>query len=229
MSRKLLLCLLLAVVTGCRTLGNRPDPGPCPEPGPVPEAPRTQTLPPGGALPQGANHIVVGMCPATGAYLGAGIDTKTRSFTYVVRGDRSTLDTFLTNAYRARVPVVLYTSPVKVAGTRPGTVVGAVAPAPGSGEEVFDPCTDVPPVGGTRAGPGIAPQSTGGPAPSPTGTGDTQMIGDEPPPDPDDPGGANPPPPPEFSELSWRTATAVDNTADSASASTAPTTTEVPR
>lgn len=226
MSRKLLLCLMLAVVTGCRTLGTRPDPGPCPEPGPVPEAPRTQTLPPGGALPPGANHIVVGMCPATGAYLGAGIDTKSRSFTYVVRGDQRTRDTFLANAYRAGVPVVLYTSPVKVAG------------ASGSQDEVFDPCTDIPPVSSTRSGtttvpsgPGIAPSAAGA-APSDTskaasGTGQTtQNIGEEPPPDPDDPGGANPPPPPEFSELSWRSASAVDNTADSAAPSTAPSTTE---
>lgn len=219
MSTRLLLCLLLAAaaVTGCRTWGNRPDPKPCPDSGPVPEAPRTQPLPPGGTLPPGANHIVVGMCPDTGAYLGAGINTKTRSFTYVVRGDRSTRETFLANAYRAGVPVVLYTTPVKVAG------------AAGSPDRVFDPCTDIRPMSATN--PSTAPT---GPAPTgPTGTAPTgttgvartalaadappqssgetaQMIGEEPPKDPDDPGAT----PPEFGELSWLTATAVDNTAD---------------
>jgi hypothetical protein len=221
MFKKLLLSLLLATaVAGCRTWGNRPDPAPCPAPGPVPQAPRTQPLPPGGTLPPGANHIIVGMCPDTGAYLGAGVDTKTRSFTYVVRGDRNTRETFLANAYRAGVPVVLYTSPVKVA--RPSGT--------GGGDGVFDPCTDIRPMDATR--PRTAP--TTGPAPTgPTGTAPTgttgvartslvadpvpqspgeaeQMIGDEPPPDPEDPGAT----PPEFSELSWQTATAVDNTAD---------------
>jgi hypothetical protein len=207
MMRKLLLCVLLASsLTGCRILSPRPDPvGACPDLGPVPEAPRVQPLPSGGQLPQGATQIVVGMCPTTGAYLAAGVDTRTRAFKYMVYGGRVTRETFLANAYRAGVPVVLYTSPTRATGTPgapPGASVaqGAVATPPPPPDPTFDPCADIP------------------------------NIGEEPPKDPEDTGGASPHPPQEFVDLAWRSATAVDNASDPAAASTTSTPrTDVPR
>ena len=199
MMKRFVLCVLLAgSLSGCRIFGEpRPTPDNCPEPGPVPTAPPVVELPPGATPPPGATHVVGLLCQETGAFHAAGVNTKTRSFTYLVSGTRAARDSFLADAYKAGVPVVLYTAPVKVPGGK--RVSGSAAMASGatttgttSGEddETLDPCFD-----GTE-------------------------IGEDPPPDPKDPGNASPKPIDTFTRLAWLSANAVDGVSDPAALST---------
>lgn len=133
----------------------------------------------------------------TGAFHAAGVNVKTRSFTYLVSGTRAARESFLANAYEAGVPVVLYTAPVKVSGVKrasgsAATVSGATASTPetGSGDdETLDPCFD-----GTE-------------------------IGQDPPPSPKDPGDAVPKPIETFAQLAWQSASSIDGVSDPAAAS----------
>ena len=192
MLKRFLLCGVLAFsVAGCRTLGSRPTPDVCPEPAPVPATPPVQPLPPGGTLPKGATQIVTGVCQSTGAYLAAGVNLQTKSFTYLVYGDRSTREAFLANAYKSGIPVVVYAAPVKVVRGAGSAVVSssAVASAPGAQQDdgsTFDPCAAA------------------------------NEIGDTPPPDPKDQGGAVPKQVDTFAQLAWRTAGALDGVSDAA-------------
>ncbi|NMO15791.1 hypothetical protein HPC49_31000 [Pyxidicoccus fallax] len=191
--KRLVWCVLLAAsLSGCRIFGEpRPTPDTCPEPGPVPAAPPVKELPPGASPPPGATHVVGFLCQETGAFHAAGVNVRTRSFTYLVSGTRAARESFLANAYKAGVPVVLYTAPVKVPGARRAS--GGVAAAAGatSGEtssgaddETLDPCIDA------------------------------NEIGDDPPPDPKDPGNAGPKPIETLTRLAWTTAIAVDGVSD---------------
>lgn len=188
MKRWLLCIVLVGAVTGCRTMGERPTPSTCTEPGPIPKAPPVQVIQPGTPLPQGATHVVVGLCPSTGTFLAAGINVRTRSFTYLVSGGRDSKDSFLSNAYGAGVPVVLYTAPTRVvaavgssqgAALTSGTTTSTSDTGSGDEEPPFEPC------------------------------GDGTQIGDNPPKDPEDTGGAKPDSPNTFAKLAWNTASAV--------------------
>ncbi|MFP2925192.1 hypothetical protein ACLESO_08240 [Pyxidicoccus sp. 3LG] len=122
---------------------------------------------------------------------------KTQAFAYIVSGGRSTREQFLSSAYKAGVPVVLYTSPVRVPGGKGSTggaalTSGATASATGTssgGDETFDPCAD------------------------------PNEVGDKPPEVPKDPGDANPKPVESFTRLAWTTANAVEGVSDPVSPS----------
>jgi hypothetical protein len=204
MMKRLLLCAVLASsLAGCRILGGpRPTPDTCPEPGPVPTPPAVSTLPLGAVPPPGASHVVGLLCQETGAFMLAGVNLPGRTFTYVVKGQRDTREALLSHVYKAGVPVVLYTSPVKVAGgTRTSAAVTSGATSGSAdGDTTLDPCHD-----GTE-------------------------IGDPPPDDPKDQGNATAPPLEAFARLAWYSASAIDGVSDPAAAPprTAPGTT-VPR
>lgn len=208
MMKRILLCLVLAgSLGGCRIFGEpRPTPpDTCPQPGPVPTAPPVVELPPGGTPPPGASHVIGLLCQETGAFHAAGVNVQTRSFTYLVSGGRASRESFLANAYRSGVPVVLYTGPVKVPGGRRASssaaaTSGATSTQTGTdGEETLDPCFD------------------------------GNEIGDKPPDSPKDPGNASPKPIDTFTKLAWTTANAVDGVSDPASATPPPPGTSVPR
>ncbi|MCP3139268.1 hypothetical protein [Pyxidicoccus xibeiensis] len=199
MMKKLLLCVVLAsALTGCRTLGSRPPPDACPEPRPVPKLPPIQVLQPGTTPTKGTTtHIVAGLCQGTGTFLSAGVDSKTGRFTYLVTGERTSRESFLSWAYNAGVPVVLYTRPTKVSGGSGSTGSAVVAsaattqpPTSPEDEPTFDPCAS-----GTQ-------------------------IGDTPPKDPDDTGGAVPKEIEVFSVLAWTSANAVDGVSETKPAPT---------
>jgi hypothetical protein len=149
------------------------------------------------------------LCPETGAFHAAGVNVNTRSFTYLVSGNRASRESFLANAYRLGVPVVLYTGRVKVPGGKRASggaaavSSGATASASntGSGEEsALDPCFL------------------------------DNEVGDKPPEVPKDPGDSNPKPIDTFTQLAWISANAVDTVSDPAAASTQPAPgTSVPR
>ncbi len=200
MMKRFLLCVVLAgSLAGCRILGEpKPTPDRCPEPGPVPTAPPVKELPPGSTPPPGSTHVVAALCQETGAFHAAGVNVKTRSFTYLVSGNRASRESFLANAYRSGVPVVLYTGPVKVPGGKrangnaAAVSSGATAATPdtGSGEDaVLDPCHL------------------------------DNEIGDKPPETPKDPGNSNPDQIAAFTQLAWTSANAVDGVSDPAAAS----------
>jgi hypothetical protein len=210
MMKRFLLCVVLAAsLSGCRIFGERrPTPDTCKDPGPVPTAPPVTQLPPGTPPPPGASHVVVALCQATGGFHAAGVNVTNRSFTYLVSGNRASRETFLANAYRAGVPVVLYTAPVKVRGVKrsggsAATTSGAVASTPetGSGDDgTLDPCFD------------------------------SNEIGDEPPNPKTDPGNAVADPVDAFARLAWSSAGAIDGVSDPGAApSTPPPGTSVPR
>ncbi len=199
MMKRFLLCIVLASsLSGCRIFGERrPTPDTCPDPGPVPTAPPVKELPPGSTPPPGSSHVVVALCQDTGAFHAAGVNVKNRSFTYLVSGNRASRETFLANAYRAGVPVVLYTAPVKVPGVKrtsenAAATSGAVASTPDASsgdDETLDPCFD------------------------------SNEIGDKPPDSPKDPGNSSPDPIDTFTRLAWTSANAVDGVSDPAAAS----------
>lgn len=200
MMKRFLLCVVLAgSLAGCRIFGEpRPTPDRCPEPGPVPTAPPVKELPPGSTPPSGSTHVVAVLCQETGAFHAAGVNVTTRSFMYLVSGSRESRESFLANAYRSGVPVVLYTAPVKVPGSKrargsaAAASSGAVASTPdtGSGEgAVLDPCFD------------------------------DNEVGDKPPETPKDPGDSNPKPIESFTQLAWSSANAVDMVSDPAAVS----------
>ncbi|WP_164015343.1 hypothetical protein [Pyxidicoccus trucidator] len=199
MMKRLLLCVVLAgSLAGCRILGEpRPTPDTCPELGPVPTAPPVKELPPGATPPPGASHVIGLFCQDTGTFHAAGVNVKTRSFTYLVSGSRASRESFLANAYKSGVPVVIYTGPVKVPGGKrmsgsAAVASGATTPSTetGAGEdETLDPCFDA------------------------------NEVGDKPPQTPKDPGDANPKPIDTFTQLAWTSANAIDGVSDPATAS----------
>ncbi|MDY7233154.1 hypothetical protein [Hyalangium rubrum] len=210
-----LFAALGLALAGCKTMEPRPEPPPadCSDPGGTPPtAPPMQTIPETGVLPPippATKNIVTTFCPSTGQYLAAGIDTESRRFTFMIRGGRGTQQAAFASFYQARVPVTVYTGPVKLAtrGTpapKPTTPPPAPVPtpAPGGGEDddsgsgggkVIDPCLN---------------------------------ISEEPPPSPK-PGGNNPYE--EFESLSWWTAYAVESVAKPVNSITAPGTVPAPR
>jgi hypothetical protein len=215
-------------LAGCKTLEPKPEPpagGDCSAPGGTPPpAPPVQTIPEGGTVPPvpESTDVVVGYCPATGQYQAAGVNTRTRQFTFMMRGGRATQAMAFSRFYEARVPVTVYTAPVRLAARGPATgptptATSALAPAPGT--------------------PAPAPAPAPVPAPVPEeGSGDDavydpcQTISDDPPPSPK-PGGSRwePTEASSFQRLSWHTAYAVDAVSDPASPSTAPGTAPAPR
>ncbi|QSQ22864.1 hypothetical protein JY651_48540 [Pyxidicoccus parkwayensis] len=195
MMKRLLLCALLAgSLAGCRIFEPKPTPNTCPEPAPAPQPPPVTTWTPGGILPKGATQIVGVLCPETGAFAAAGVDVSDRAFTYVVKGDRVAREGFLSSAYKAGVPVVLYTAPVKLLkGAAAGTSAVVTSGATAGGTTTADPCQ-------------IA-----------------NSIGDPPPTDPKDKGNSAPKPIDDLTQLAWATASAVDGVSDPvASSSTQP-------
>jgi hypothetical protein len=98
-------------------------------------------------------------------YVAAGVNLREKRFAYLVKGDRSSRETFLANVYTSGVPVVLYTSPVKVLGGRGGA--GSAALGSGDEEPTFDPCMDGNEIGEE---PPEDPKDQGGGAPKPVET-----------------------------------------------------------
>ncbi len=199
--------LLALLVVGCRTLEPRPEPSSgaqCAAPGgTAPTAPPMQSVPDSGSLPAlpPTSHIITGLCGPTGAYVALGVDTQSRRFTFMLKGSRATQQAAFSRFYAARVPVTVYTAPVKLAGRggtpppTPTTPPPSPAPVPGPSDgsdsppSTFDPCGN---------------------------------IGDDPK-DPKVPTGSSPQEPIEvFKDLSWQTAFAVDAVSDPAAAAAAP-------
>jgi hypothetical protein len=162
MKSKLLLCAALALlVAGCKVLEPRPTPpedpatpgGPAPTPPPVQSIPDTATLP---ALPP-STHIIVGLCPSTNSYTAMGVNTDTRSFTFLRTGRRATQPQAFAQFYSSGAPVTVYTGRVKLRGTAPAPSVAPTPPPPSpsptavpnqetqgsTGEPTYDPCTDI--------------------------------------------------------------------------------------
>lgn len=232
MKKALVLSAVLALaLAGCKTMEPRPPPptegGECSAPGgPAPKPPPTQSIPDVGPVPAPpkSTNIVVGYCPTTGQYAAMGVDTQTRQFTFMYRGGRATQAAAFSRFYEARVPVAVYTSPVRL------TARGAV-PATGS-------------MSALAPAPAPAPAPATGPAPLPTpapeeGSGETESdpiydpcetISEEPPPSPKPAGSIQDPAIlSSFQSLSWYTANALDAVSDPVAPSTAPGTAPVPQ
>jgi hypothetical protein len=223
MKKALVLAAVLGVaLAACKTMEPRPEPpqgGDCSAPGgSAPPAPSRQTIPETGTVPPvpQSTEIVVGYCPASGQYQAIGVNTQTRQFTFSWRGGRATQPAAFTRFYEARVPVTVYTSPVRL-------TAGAVAPAPmGSvGASALAPA------------PGTPPQPALGPAPVPAPPTDDgsendgdfdpcETISEEPPTSPGPKGSHSDPQPTVFQSVAWRTAYAVDAVTDPVAPSTAP-------
>jgi len=214
MKNKLLLCAALALfAAGCKLTEPRPTPteAPATPGGPAPTAPPVQTIPDTGTIPAlpPSTHIIVGLCPSTNAYTAMGVNTETRSFTFLLKGGRATQQQAFTQFYASRAPVTVYTNRVKLRGTTPAPSVAPtpLAPSPSptavpnqetqesTDEPTYDPCADIG---------DPAPE----PSPKPTGSvwDPIQFTS--------------------FQSLSWYTAHALDAVSAPAPAST---TTPVPR
>lgn len=160
MKRMLWLYAAVALLaTGCKVLEPKPTPtedsatpgGPAPTPPPAQRIPDTGTLP---ALPP-STHIVVGLCPATNSYTAMGVNTDTRSFTFLLKGGRATQQQAFAQFYASRVPVTVYTDRVKLRGTAPAPSTKPTPPPPSpsptavpqqtqeADEPTYDPCTDI--------------------------------------------------------------------------------------
>lgn len=211
MKSKLLLWTALGLslaVAGCKTFEPRPEaPADCATPGgQAPTPPPTQTVPDTGTVPTlpPSTHIVVGMCPATGAYNAMGVDTQNKRFTFQLKGTRASQQQAFRSFYEAGVPVTVYTQRVKLTARAPVPApAAALAPAPtpnpstpptpveGSDDSTFDPC---------------------------------ETIGEDPPPFPKPTGSKSDPNRlTSFQNLSWYTAHALDAVSDPApSTSTLP-------
>ncbi|HLK99616.1 MAG TPA: hypothetical protein VK539_03490 [Myxococcaceae bacterium] len=229
---KKLLVLLTALsltLAACKTMEPRPETPPPAGGGtapPAPSPPPTQTIPETGTVPTvpQSTEIIVGYCPTTGQYVATGVNTVTHQFTFTWRGGRATQPAAFARFYEARVPVTVYTSPVRLAG--------GVDPAP--------PPSPSPTGGASALAPAPVPtpqEPALGPAPVPTppplpGEGDAggdptfdpcQTISEDPPPSPKPTGGkAEPTRPTTFQSLAWRTAYAVDAVSDPVAPSTEP-------
>jgi hypothetical protein len=214
MKSKLWLYAALALfAAGCKLTEPRPTPDDRATPGgPAPAVPPLQAIPDTGTLPAlpPSTHIVVGLCPSTGAYTAMGVNTETGSFSFLLKGGRATQQQAFTQFYARRVPVTVYTDRVRLRGTQPAPSVQPSTPPPaplptavpqqetGSTDEpTYDPCADI-----------------GDPAPEPT----PKPTGNQ-----EDPS----PPLAAFQQLSWYTAHGLDAVSDPAPRSTTPGT--VPR
>jgi hypothetical protein len=211
MRNKLSLSAVLALLAvGCKTAEPRPEPPPGGSP-PVeaaPKLPPTQYIPDTGGIstvPR-STHIVVGLCPATHGYTVVGVDTRSRQFTFLMKGSRASQPQVFNQLYAARAPVTVYTGPVRLVAPLPApapTPAPAPAPAPAPGTEpgtepslddpTFDPCS---PIGDPVPDPERQP--TGSKADE-----QNQLF--------------------VFRELAWRTAHSLDAVSDEATPSTTPT------
>ena len=180
----LILSALTLALTGCTQLELRPSPSGGSVPGgDVPDAPLEQVIPDRGPVPAvpASTHIVVGLCPATGAYAALGVDTQARKFTFLISGQDLTRLQVLQQFYAAKVPVTIYT-----ATTQLNTDAGVA----------YNPCLDLksgmPRIGKNDANGGVIAQVTEDPPPSPKPTGGdrSNLYG--------------------FQYLSWRTAFALE-------------------
>jgi len=229
MMKKLVVSLMALGLTlaACKTMEPRPQTPPAEGGGtapPVPTPPPTQTIPETGTVPTTvppSTQIIVGYCAPTGQYVATGVNTQTNQFTFTWRGGRATQPAAFARFYESRVPVTVYTSPVRLTAGGPGP-----APAPGT-----------PTTGGSSAfapAPSPPPQPTVGPAPVPTPPplpneppdavfDPCQTISEDPPPSPKPTGGkAEPTRPTTFQNLAWRTAYAVDAVSDPLAPTTEP-------
>jgi hypothetical protein len=223
MKKVLVLSAVLALaLAGCKMMEPRPplppEGGECSAPGgPAPKPPPAQSIPDVGPVPSlpKSTNIVVGLCLATGRYEALGVDTQTRQFTFMYRGGRATQAAAFSRFYEARVPVAVYTSPVRLTarGAVPATgsmsaPAPAPAPAPATGPA---PLPTPPPEEGSRD-----PES--GPLYDPCET-----ISEEAPPSPKPAGSVKDPTIlSSFQSLSWYTANALDAVSDPVAPSTAP-------
>lgn len=226
MMKKLLVSLMALGLTlaACKTMEPRPDVPPAEGGGtapPVPSPPPTQTIPETGtvpAVPQ-STEIVVGYCTTTGQYVATGVNTQTNQFTFTWRGGRATQPAAFARFYEARVPVTVYTSPVRLTGgadpappRSPTGGVSALAPAPGTPQE-----------------PAMGPAPLPTPPPPEEEDGEDavfdpcETISEDPPPSPKPTGNhVEPTRPTSFQSLAWRTAYAVDAVSAPVAPSTAP-------
>jgi len=229
MKKALVLAAVLGVaLAACKTMEPRPEPptgGDCSAPGgAAPPAPPAQTIPEAGTVPPvpQSTEIVVGYCPSNGQYQAIGVNTQTRQFTFAWRGGRASQPVAFSRFYEARVPVTVYTSPVRLtAGAVASAPMGsmgasAIAPAPGAPQESAIGPAPVP----TPPDEGSESDSTFDPC---------QTISEDPPPSPGPKGGRTEPRPTAFQSLAWRTAHAVDAVTDPAAPSTAPSTAPAPQ
>jgi hypothetical protein len=211
MRNKLLLFTSVAlIVAGCKLLEPLPTkpPADCSQPGgEAPKPPPLQSIPDTGTVPSlpPSTHIVVGLCPSTSAYTAMGVDTQTKSFTFLIKGGRASQQQAFNQFYAARVPVTVYTQRVQLRGNTP-----APSPAPEQPPPAPVP-TAVPQQGqsGSSSDPNYDP---------------CENIGDEPPEPGPKPGGSQWEPNQftAFQNLSWQTAFALDAVSDPASATTFP-------
>jgi hypothetical protein len=194
MKNKLLLLTTLALtMAGCALMETRPggSAGSTAPGGPAPEPPAVQVIPDRGEVPAlaASTHIVVGLCPATGAYAAMGVDTQARKFTFLISGGEATRQQAIQKFYAAGVPVTVYT---RLTQLRTGT---------SKKEMIYDPCkglqsglTRIPADGAVIAQVAEDPP----PSPKPTGGEVDNLYA--------------------FKDLSWRTAFALDAVSHPASA-----------
>ncbi len=109
----LLLTALALTMAGCTLMETRPgsSTGGTAPGGTVPEPPAPQVIPDRGTVPPmpSSTHIIVGLCPATGAYYALGVDTQARKFTFLISGGEPTRQQAFQQFYAAKVPVTVYT------------------------------------------------------------------------------------------------------------------------
>jgi hypothetical protein len=172
-----------------------------------------------------STQIVVGLCPSNGQYQAIGVNTQTRQFTFSWKGGRASQPVAFSRFYEARVPVTVYTSPVKLTG-------GAVTPAPVLTGSVG--ASALAPAPGTPPQPALGPAPVPAPPPEENSEADStfdpcQTISEEPPNSPGPKGSVAEPRVTVFQGVAWRTAHAVDAVTDPVTPITAPGTAPAPQ